>query len=212
MRKYKGLFITFEGGEKTGKTTQADILADTLRDRGYSVVVTREPGADTSVGRQIREILMNPQYKLSKATELFLFQADRAQHYKEILKPNLKAGKIVICDRYVDSTLVYQGHVGGWSLPLLFRLHGAGTGMLMPDVTFILNGTRHQPLDLQDSYERRGETYHTDVKNSYLHLSSTHHRYYVVNSDLPPNEVADIILVHTLRKLGTKHRGRSSCQ
>lgn len=194
MRKFPGIFITFEGGEKSGKSTQAQILSETLQERGFTTVLTREPGANTAVGTIIREILLDPKYKLSKSTELFLFQADRAQHYKEIIKPNLKAGNIVICDRFLDSTLVYQGYCGGWNLPLLFRLHGAGTGMLIPDVTFIMNGKILDELNTNDTYERRNLKYHEEIRDSYLHLSKNHPRYQVVQADLPKEEVSQIIL------------------
>ena len=153
MRNHKGLFITVEKTrEGLGGTTLAMMLTSELRNRGFEVIYSFESGG-TPVGQEIRRILKDPANKLSKATELFLQLADRAQHYKEVLKPNLRDGKIVISDRYVDSTLMFQGAGRGWKTAFLWRLHHATTGSLLPNLTFVLDGTPFRELDAGDRFE-----------------------------------------------------------
>lgn len=182
VRSHRGLFISFEGtSEGIGKTTQARLLAETLRSEGYDVVLTRDPGG-TKVGQLIRQILLDPTNKLSKATELFLFLADRAQHYKEVLKPSLKQGKIVICDRYFDSTLVYQGAGRGWKTTFLRRLHHATTGSLYPDLTLVLDGTPHinRAENNPDRIESEGTLFFETIRNAMLKLSTKDKRFAVI--------------------------------
>ncbi|HEY9716952.1 MAG TPA: dTMP kinase, partial [Trichormus sp.] len=105
----RGTFITLEGPEGAGKTTQLKLLSKQLDIAGIAHVLTRDPGG-TPLGRQIRRILLNPENPVQPMAELLLYQADRAQHVAEIIEPELKAGKLVICDRYVDSTMAYQGY------------------------------------------------------------------------------------------------------
>jgi dTMP kinase len=153
MRSHRGLFITVEKTrEGLGGTTLATNLANALRAQGYEVVLTKESGG-TELGQQIRKMLKDPNNKLSKATELFLQLADRAQHYKEVLKPNLRDGKIVISDRYFDSTLMYQGAGRGWKTAFLWRLHHATTGSLLPNLTIVLDGKPFRELDTNDRFE-----------------------------------------------------------
>jgi len=133
-----GVFITLEGVEGSGKTTQAAILADALRAQGHRVTVTHEPGG-TRAGQAIRAIFLDPKVSLDVAAELLLVLADRAQHVREKLRPAVAAGEIVISDRYSDSTVAYQGYGRGFDLKLLGELnHLASEGML-PDVTIVLD-------------------------------------------------------------------------
>lgn len=118
-----GVFITLEGGEGAGKTTQAPLLADHLRQAGHSVVATREPGG-TAIGAAIRAILLDPaSAALAPEAELLLYAADRAQHVAELILPALSAGKIVVCDRYYDATLAYQGFGRGLDRSFIERIH-----------------------------------------------------------------------------------------
>lgn len=190
-RKHNGFFITFEGGDGTGKTTQAKMLKDAMSNS----ILTREPGA-TEIGTKIRELVLDGKQELSKATEMLLFQADRAQHYKEVLKPALREGKVVICDRYIDSSIIYQGHLRGWSIPLIFRIHNACTGMLMPDITFILDRVPDQGhYKDTDIFEKQGEAFHQRVRDLYIHLGTTHPRYRVINChDKTPQQVHSEVL------------------
>lgn len=186
MRNHRGLFISIEGtAEGLGKSTQAQMLAETLRKDGYEVVLTKEPGG-TVLGQQIRSILLNPNNKLSKATELFLFLADRAQHYKEVLKPALKDGKVVICDRFFDSTLVYQGAGRGWKFAFLWRLHHATTGSLLPNLTVVLDGKPHinRAENNPDRMEGEGTLFFDKVRNTMLYLTTKDKRYVVMDANV----------------------------
>lgn len=133
-----GRFITLEGVEGSGKTTQAAVLADALRARGHAALVTREPGG-TPVGQAIRAIFLDPKVALEPATELLLVLADRAQHVREKLRPALAAGEIVISDRYSDSTVAYQGYGRGLDLKLLGELNRLASDTLTPDLTLVLD-------------------------------------------------------------------------
>lgn len=133
------LFVTFEGPEGAGKSTQIRRLASELEARGYSVVATREPGG-TAIGEAIRQILLAPEYSaMLPETEALLNTAARAQHVAEVIRPALAAGKIVLCDRYVDSTLVYQGAGRGLPTNELLALQHFATRGLWPDLTLLLD-------------------------------------------------------------------------
>lgn len=133
------MFITLEGPEGSGKTSQLPALAEYLREAGYNVIVTREPGG-TAVGDQIREILMNLQnVSIIPRTEILLFLAARAQHVEELIRPALAQGKLVLCDRYGDSTLAYQGFGHRTDLETLQMLLAFATGGLKPDLTLLVD-------------------------------------------------------------------------
>ncbi|MCH7554362.1 MAG: dTMP kinase, partial [Chloroflexi bacterium] len=151
-----GLFITFEGGEGTGKTTQVALLTQRLREQGLNVVAIREPGG-TPVGEEVRRWVKSE--TLSPETELLLFAAARAELVAQVIRPSLAAGKIVIADRYADSTMAYQGYGRGLSLDMVQSVNHAATGGLMPDVTFLLD----LPVEkgLQRAEGRRDGTHET---------------------------------------------------
>jgi dTMP kinase len=134
----RGRFISLEGIEGSGKTTQAAVLADALRARGNQVMLTREPGG-TRAGECIREILLDRSVALAAAAELLLVLADRAQHVREKLRPALEAGQIVISDRYSDSTIAYQGHGRGLDLKLVRELNRFASDGITPDLTIVLD-------------------------------------------------------------------------
>jgi dTMP kinase len=136
--KRRGLFITLEGPEGAGKTTQADRLEAWLRGQAADVVRTREPGAG-KIGAQIRAVLLNPEnFALDPVAEALLMAADRAQHVTELLRPALERGAVVICDRYIDSHIAYQGYGRGLDINWLWELNRAATGGLLPDLTILL--------------------------------------------------------------------------
>jgi len=137
MVKVAGLFVTLEGIDGCGKTTQGRLLAASLRDRGYRVRLTREPGG-TEAGEEIRGLVLSRDRVVSPEAELFLYLADRAIHVAEVIRPALEAGEVVVCERYTDSTLAYQGYGRGLDLELLERLNGTATGGLDPDLTVVL--------------------------------------------------------------------------
>ena len=133
------MFITLEGIEGSGKTTQIRQLSTYIEATGYRCVTTREPGG-TSIGDKIRAILLNPENNdLSPISELLLYMADRAQHLNSLIKPALDAGKIVLCDRYFDATVVYQGIARGIDTELIYSLHRLLFEDLKPEVTFLLD-------------------------------------------------------------------------
>ncbi len=144
-----GFFISFEGIDKSGKSTQAKLLVDHLQDSGHNVVATYEPGS-TELGGEIRRLVLDwkPRDKIDASTEMFLFSADRAQHVNELIQPSLDAGKVVISTRYVDSTLAYQGYGRGLNLHDLRAIQNVATGGLKPDITIWVD------IDLQTARKR----------------------------------------------------------
>ena len=135
----RGLFITFEGTDGVGKTTQIERLSADLKRTGYDVCLTREPGG-TPISEQIRDMLLNPDHsEMAAITELLLYAASRAQHVSEVIKPALEMGKIVISSRFADATVVYQGYGRGLDLDRINHLNQIATDGVRPDVTFVLD-------------------------------------------------------------------------
>ncbi len=135
----RGLFITFEGTDGAGKTTQIQRLTADLRQTGYDVCLTREPGG-TPISEQIRDMLLNPDHsEMAATTELLLYAASRAQHVSEVIKPALEAGKVVISSRFADAMVVYQGYGRGLDLERINHLNRIATDGVTPDVTFVLD-------------------------------------------------------------------------
>ncbi len=148
-RTYPGLFITLEGPDGAGKTTQAALLTQALRSSGLVVTDTREPGG-TRIGERIRAILHDVQHaEMLPETEVLLFAASRAQHVGERIIPALEAGQVVVCDRYAESTLAYQGHGRGLNLDRLWQITRFATDDLRPDLVILLD------LDVEQAMERR---------------------------------------------------------
>ena len=146
----KGLFITFEGGDGCGKTTQIKLIDEYLRNKGYKTLLTREPGSK-GLGVKLREILLNYDGEVSPTCESFLFLADRAQHVDCIIKPALEEGTIVLCDRHTDSTVAYQGYGRGLDLEQIYKLNNIATNGLKPDLTVVLD------VDVETSQARVGK-------------------------------------------------------
>lgn len=138
-RNFRGLFVTFEGIEGCGKTTQVKMLARWLRSEGHQVVVTREPGG-TPIAEKIRKVLLDPgNHSMSPLSELLLLQASRAQHLAQVIIPALKAGKIVICDRFADSSTAYQGYGRGLDLETVQKLNQIAVGGHWPQLTLVID-------------------------------------------------------------------------
>lgn len=135
----KGLFITLEGGDGSGKGTQMELLKTYFEEAGYEVVLTREPGG-TIISEAIREVILNKDYmEMTDMTEALLYAASRAQHVQQWILPNLQAGRMVICDRYVDSSIVYQGYARGLGIDVVAAINNHATGGLKPDLTILLD-------------------------------------------------------------------------
>ncbi len=176
LRRAQGLFITFEGPEGCGKSTHSRLLCDFLKARGYECLLTREPGG-TRTGEEIRRILLHSDgVEMSNLTELFLFEAARSQIVEELIAPNLADGKIVICDRFTDATICYQGYAGGVDLKSINVLNALATGSLKPDLTILLDvdtvtGLGRAKSKGVDRMERKKLVYHKRVRAGYLKLA-----------------------------------------
>ncbi|HEX8947340.1 MAG TPA: dTMP kinase [Dissulfurispiraceae bacterium] len=192
----KGVFISFEGIEGTGKTTQAKILAERLSGEGLRVVLTREPGG-TVIGGRIREILLLPEHKeMSHITELLLYNAARAQHLAEVILPSVGDGKVVITDRFTDSTIAYQGYARGLDLGLLGALDRIATGGARPDLTILFDLEaeeglrRNRGVNKVDRFELEDIEFHRKVREGFLKLAGAEpERIKIVDASLPPEEV-----------------------
>ncbi len=169
----KGLFITFEGADGSGKTTQLNKIKAFLEEKGFDVVVTREPGA-LDIGQKIRNILLHHEGIVADRCEMFLFLADRAQHVETFIKPALKQGKIVLCDRHTDSTIAYQGYGRGQNIELLMNLNKIAVNGIEPDLTLLFDVStdvaQKRVGDEKDRMEAAGIEFHKKVRNGYIEL------------------------------------------
>ena len=169
-----GLFITFEGADGCGKTTQIELLDTYLRNKGFNTLLTREPGAK-GLGVKLREILLNYDGEVSPQAESFLFLADRAQHIDCIIKPALKEGTIVLCDRHTDSTVAYQGYGRGLDLDRINSLNEIATGGLKPDLTIVFDIDVETSMSRvgknKDRMESAGMEFFKRVRNGYLEIA-----------------------------------------
>jgi dTMP kinase len=177
------LFITFEGVEGCGKTTQIRLLATTLEEQGYRVTMTREPGG-CPIADQIRHILLDAaNTAMTPLAELLLYAAARAQHVNEVIRPALAAGRIVLCDRFTDATLAYQGYGRGLDRTILDDLNRLATGQLAPDCTILLDCPVETGLaramarinassaQREERFELESRQFHERVRNGYLSLA-----------------------------------------
>lgn len=184
----KGKFITFEGIEGCGKTTQIKLLDEYLQKKGSKTVLTREPGG-TAIGDNIRKVLLDPTHKImDPVTELLLYAAARKQHIEELIKPSLDSGKTVLCDRYSDSTTAYQGAARKLDMGLLARVDKIATGGLKPDVTILLDIYAKEGLKRAlgrgspDRFEQENISFHERVRTGYLKIAKAEpDRVFVVN-------------------------------
>jgi len=180
-----GKFVTFEGGEGSGKTTQIKLASDWLRERGLPVLSTAEPGG-TPLGRKIREILLNRgPWTIGAEAELLLFASARAQHVREIILPALEAGQWVLCDRFTDATMAYQGFGRGLDAAFIRTLNDFSTGSLTPDLTLLFDlpvetglerakkrTTGVRPEAAEDRFEREEKIFHGRIRKGYLSFAA----------------------------------------
>ncbi len=207
-----GFFIAFEGVEGSGKGTQVRMAEEFMRSEGYDVLVTREPGG-TAVGERVRELLLDPHTgKLDARTEALLFAASRAQTVHSVIRPALAEGKVVICDRYVDSSLAYQGWGRGLGEQDILTLNVWGTQGLFPDLVILLHLEPERGLlrstDPPDRMELEGQDFHAKVADAYLKIAEEHpERIVVVDADKPPAEVFDGVRAALDKALGEREEG-----
>ena len=202
------MFITFEGIEGSGKTTQIRYLVEYFSSRGHACVTTREPGG-TSIGNKIRSILLDPESKgMHPTTELLLYMADRAQHIQFLVKPALAAGKTVLCDRYFDATVVYQGYARGLGIDFVKKLHAMVLNNLKPDTTILLDlapevGLKRaweqldhgQRSDDESRFEEEKLEFHQRVREGYLDLAHREpDRFHTIDADQDDWQVRDQII------------------
>lgn len=195
----KGIFITFEGIEGSGKTTQIKLLGERLKKQGLKVLTTYEPG-DTDVGQKIRNILLEPEININPLCELILYFADRVQHVNEKIKPYLEAGFIVICDRFTDSTVAYQGYARGVSIDIIKELNRILFNEFKPDLTILLDLPviiglkRNQQINKTDRFELEDVAFHDRVREGYLKLAEIEpERFFILDATKSQIELAEEI-------------------
>lgn len=203
----KGLFLSFEGIEGSGKSTQAKMLAATLAAEGYDVVLTQEPGG-TIIGERIRALLLDPEHtEMCPATELLLYAAARAQHLEEKIRPALARNAVVITDRFSDSTVAYQGYARGIERELLDAVDAVATHHLQPDITVLcdlpaeIGLERNREINKRDRLELEALAFHRKVREGFLQLAAAEpNRFRIVNAGQPMEQVtADIAQIVTER-------------
>ena len=201
------MFIAFEGGEGAGKSTQEALLADALANAGYQVVRTREPGG-TPAGERIREILLSPQFDgLDARAEALLFAAARGEHAARIIRPALERGDVVVCDRYLDSSVAYQGYGRDLGVQTIRDLSLWATNDLVPDLTIVLDIDPAIGLSRvanPDRMEAEPIEFHRAVRAGFLDLASKQpDRYLVLAADQPRDVLAKAILARVLETLAS---------
>lgn len=199
-RRTRGLFITFEGIEGSGKSTQIRYLAEVLTQAGHRILQTREPGG-TASAEAVRQILLtvSPHEPVMPLTEALLILAARCQHVTHLIKPALRQGTVVLCDRFSDSTFAYQGFARGLDLQWLRKANEVATGGLTPDLTLVLDlpvsvglARRRADRGQQNRLDRETERFHQKVRQGFLALAAEEpNRMTIVNSDRPAQEVRD---------------------
>lgn len=208
-----GSFITFEGGEGSGKTTLIARLRQEL-EKHHSVVTTREPGG-TPIADEIRRLLLAPESKgMASETELLLYMASRAEHCQKVIRPALEAGKIVLCDRFADATLAYQGYARGLSKPWVETLNHFATAGLVPDMTVLLDipvdvglaranqRLQERPENVSESrFEEEARQFHETVRQAYLEIAKQNPaRFVVLDAQQSPERLLQEVLAILERK------------
>lgn len=194
----KGLFITFEGADGCGKTTQLNLLKEYLENKSYEVVLTREPGGK-GLGEKIREILLNYDGEVSNRCESFLFLADRAQNVDIIVNPAIEQGKIVLCDRHTDSSVAYQGYGRGLDIKQINDLNNLATNNKKPDLTLVFDVDIETSMkrvgNEKDRMESAGNDFFNRVRQGYLELAKQEpDRIKVINATKSIQEVHKDVL------------------
>jgi dTMP kinase len=221
------MFITLEGIEGSGKTTQMEHITRFLRSNELDVTVTREPGG-TALGRKIRGILLDPESRdMTPATELLLYNADRAQHIRQVILPALEAGGVVLCDRYFDATLVYQGYARGLDISEIRKLHQLMCRGLSPDLTLLFDLTPETGLARawkqihsgdrcgnETRFEKETVDFHRKVRQGYLELAGMEpDRFQIIDASLDEEAVRkQIFPVLTERLLTLRNRNTNQSE
>lgn len=197
----EGIFITMEGPDGSGKTTQIDLLKKYLENKGYDIVIAREPGG-TTIGEAIREIILNPDYKeMGHMTELLLYASARAQLVNQVIKPALAEGKAVICDRFVESSAVYQGIGRGLGVDTVYEVNNFALGDVKPKLTIFMDldaedGIKRKKKQAElDRMEQEDLSFHKRVVEGYRQLAKLYpERIVPINATLPIDEIHSMIV------------------
>jgi dTMP kinase len=210
------LFITFEGGEGSGKSSQSRILSRRLTGLAFSNILIHEPGG-TPLGERIRHLLKgSSEFPISAATELLLFNASRSQLVKDVIRPSLEQGKYVICDRFTGSTLAYQSYGRGLDIGLVRELNQFATGGLEPDIVFLLDipsklGLSRKNSLTRDRFEKEDLPFHQKVRDGFLKLAAQNPaRWVVIDGTLPKNRITGLIwdrVSSSFNQVGNIHEG-----
>lgn len=209
----KGFFVTFDGPDGCGKSTQSKLLVEYLKKSGLAVVHTREPGG-TAFAENLRKIILNPKFKIFPLAELMLYEASRVQHTEEIIRPALKLKKMVVCDRYTDATTAYQGYGRGLDIFIVEKLNQLASGGLIPDLTLFLDvpvqeglkRARKEKKDFShgkgDRLERENSLFHERVRKGYLALARKNSkRIKVISANGTIRQIHQKIVAEVMKKL-----------
>lgn len=202
--KLIGRFIVIDGPDGCGKTTQTELLADWLKEKGVAVEAFREPGG-TAIGEKVRQILLNPNHiAMDTSAEVMLYMAARVQLWQEKIAPALKENKCIILDRWLSSTCAYQGYAGGFGMEKVIKIAGDCLERPWPDLTIILDvdlETASQRLNRDlDRMERKGDGYHQKVREGFLKLAQEQKNFFVINAMQDINTVHKKI-IETVEKI-----------
>lgn len=204
----KGFFITFEGGEGSGKTTQSELLYNNLKQKGLNVTRTREPGG-TILAESIREILLKGEKdKMSSLTELYLFSAARRDHIDNVIAPSLKNNEIVICDRFIDSTTAYQGYAGNIDLNLINSINNFTIGSIIPNITYIFDidpniGLKRSINTTSEEirFEEKDIGYHKKIRSGFLEIAKNNSdRCIVIDAEQELKKIEEFLLNLTIKR------------
>jgi dTMP kinase len=208
MKLNKGFFLTFEGGEGSGKSTQAKILYDTLLENNFDVILTREPGG-SPLAELIRDILVKSNsVNIEPISEMFLFAAARFDHLDKIINPALKKNKIVICDRYIDSTIAYQGYAGDINLETIEKINNICIGSSQPNLTLIFDidplvGLKRSLRENNNEtrFEERNNDFHNNVRDAFLEIAKQNRRCSIIDASKDINIISKEIYKIFIDKL-----------
>jgi dTMP kinase len=204
-----GLFLVFEGGDGSGKSTQARQVAAAVRDRGIEVVLTREPGG-TAIAEELRSLVLDPAHApVDARTEALLYATARSSHVHRVILPALQRGAVVVCDRFVDSSLAYQGVGRGLGIGAVARLNAFGTEGLLPDLTVVLDAPaelgrarRGERQGAEDRLEAEPDSFHESVRGVFLDLAAKDpQRYLVLDASLPADRLTADVLAYVEPRL-----------
>lgn len=203
-----GMFITVEGPDGSGKSTQLQLLVENLKQKGYDIVVTREPGG-TTVGNQIREVLLSPDHhEMTPRVEMMLYAASRAQNVEQVIRPALERGAIVLCDRFIDASIAYQGYGLQYDLDQIRSLNEWATNGLTPDLTFLFDlnperaSERMKDRGQLDRIESRDQAFHERVYAGFQTLLKQYpERIVRIDADQSIECIQDEVLGYTIERL-----------